>query len=889
MLRALYRLVLLFCPAEARRLYGAEMEEAFLHCIRVEQGRRARVWWPLAWMRGLGDGLVFALSARFEARAGRLQPGVEQDGPGGSFRRRLVRIQDVRSAFRLMRTRPLFAIGNVLLLALGLGATTAIFSVIHSVLLRPLPFPDSDRIVQVWESLPSRGFARMSLTEAFIWDIRDMNRSLVDYGGFHSASFTLTGGDSPQRVTGALVSVGFFRALGVAPVVGRLFAPGEDEPGAPGDLVMLSHALWTTRFAADRGVVGRTIPLDGRPYQVVGVLPPGTPWLDVAEVFVPFVRRTNADRSSWEYASVGRLRPGVTLEAARADLARVARELEATYPDTHKGIGVSVAPSSEWIASPDLRRTLWILLGAVGLLLVIACVNVTNLQLAHASSRVRETAVRAALGASRSDLIRERLTESLILSLSGAALAGPLAFAMLQVFKSFDPGGIPRLADANLSGWMLGLTVVLASVVGLVTGLVPALWAPAEILPGLRQGQRGAVGDRQNDRVRNLFVGAEVALSVVLLVGAGLLVKSLVQVLSVDRGFQTEQRLLATVSIPSAYPEARRAQIATDVLGRLEAAPQIVSVAAVSGRPIAGGSTGLGIVAADHDNLPEGSVPWATWRIVSKDYFKAMGLSLLAGRGFTEHDIIDKPWRVIVSKRLAEQLWPGESPIGKIAILWKGQGNQRGEVIGVVSDMRERGLENDPTLAVYFSAYGALGRTTLQLVLHTRGRPEEAEPVLRSIVAEIDRTLPVSGARSLEEIVTRSVATRRFTMLLLVVFAALAVVLAVAGVYGVLAYTVSRRTAEIGVRLALGASPGDVLRRVFARGMRPVLAGLGVGLAAMFWISQLMASLLFAVTPRDVVTYVAVTAGLLATAALGCYVPARRVLHVDPVIALRTE
>ena len=889
MLRALYRIVLLFCPAETRRLDGAEMEEAFLHCVRVEEGRRARVWWPLVWMRGLTDGLAFALSARCDVRAQRLQPGVGEGGQGSSFRRRTVRIQDIRSTLRLMRTRPLFAIANVLLLALGLGATTAIFTVIHSVLLQPLPFPDSDRIVQVWESLPARGFSRMSLTEAFIWDIRDMNRSLVDYGGFHGASFTLTGGDSPQRVNGALVSAGFFRALGVAPVVGRLFAPGEDAPGAAGDLVMLSHALWTTRFAADRSVVGRTIPLDGRPYQVVGVLPPGTPWLDVAQVFVPFVQRTNADRSSWEYASVGRLRSGVTLEAARADLARVARELEATYPDTHKGIGVSVGASSEWIASPDLRRTLWILLGAVGLLLVIACVNVTNLQLAHASSRVRETAVRAALGASRSDLIRERLTESLILSLAGAALAGPLAFAMLQVFKSFDPGGIPRLVDANLSGWMLGLTAVLAGIVGLVTGLVPALWVPAEILPGLRQGQRGAVGDRQNDRVRNLFVGAEVALSLVLLVGAGLLVKSLVQVLSVDRGFQTEQRLLATVSIPSAYPEARRAQIAEDVLRRLEAAPQIISVASVSGRPIAGGSTGLGIVAADHDNLPEGSVPWATWRIVTKDYFRAMGLSLLAGRGFTEHDIIDKPWRVVISKRLADRLWPGESPIGKVAILWKGQGNQRGEVIGVVSDMRERGLESDPTLAVYFSAYGALGRTTLQLVLHTRGRPEEAEPVLRSIVAEIDRTLPVSGARSLEEIVTRSVATRRFTMLLLVVFAALAVVLAVAGVYGVLAYTVARRTAEIGVRLALGAPPGQVLQGVFARGMRPVLAGLGVGLAAMFWMSQLMASLLFAVTPRDVVTYVAVTAGLLATAALGCYLPARRVLHVDPVIALRTE
>jgi putative ABC transport system permease protein len=374
-----------------------------------------------------------------------------------------------------------------------------------------------------------------------------------------------------------------------------------------------------------------------------------------------------------------------------------------------------------------------------------------------------------------------------------------------------------------------------------------------------------------------------------LLIGAGLLVRSLVQVLNVERGFQTEQRLLATVSIPGAYADARRAQIVTDILARLETMPEVVSVALVSGRPLSRGSTGLGIVAADHQDIPEASVPWATWRVVTKDYFRAMGLPVIAGRGFTEQDEIGKPWRAIISQRLAEQLWRGENPVGKTAILWKGQGNRQAEVIGIVGNMRERGLENDPTLAVYFPAYGALDATTLQLVMHTKGRPEAVVPALRAAVSSIDSNLPVSGIRTLEEIVTTSVGTRRFTMLLLAVFAGLALVLAVAGVYGVLAYSVARRTAEIGVRLALGAQRRQVLGRVFAYGMRPVLVGMVIGLAATLWLSQFMASLLFGIQQVDLLTYVAASVTLTSTAALACYVPARRVLGVDPVAALRTE
>jgi putative ABC transport system permease protein len=888
MFRLLYRLTLRLSPAPIRREYGAEMEEIFAHCVRVEQRRGGRRWWPSALCRGIADAIAFAWFARFEGWWAPVsnRPTV----PYGPPRRQPVRAQDIRSALRLVKARPYFAAAVIGMLALGLGSTAAIFSVIHGVLLKPLPFPDEAQLVRVYESVPTRGIARVSLTEAYVWDVRDRNRSFSEYGGYHGASYTLTGhGAAPQRVSGALVSVGFLRALGVTPVVGRLFVPGEDEPGASTRRVVLSHVLWSNRFDSDRSIVGRTITLDGVACEVIGVLPPGSPWLDDAEVFVPFVRRVDPNRTSWEYASVGRLKPGVTLEAAMVDLDRVAREIEADHPATDKGVRIATMPSSDWIAPPVLRQTLWTFLGAVGVLLVIACVNVTNLLLAHASARRQETAVRAALGASRGDLIRERLTESLVLSLAGALAAWPLAAGMLRVFKAINPGAIPRLATVDMNGWLVLLTFVAAALVGVLTGVLPA-WrgSTASAAQGLRHGQR-AIGDRRDDRMRNIFVGVEVALSLVLLVGAGLLVKSLMHVLTVDRGFQTEQRLLATVSLPGSYPIPRREQIVADILGRLEHTPGIVSVAAVSGRPLAGGSTGMGIVAADHDNLPDSSVPWASWRNVTKDYFKTMGLTLQAGRVFTEQDISEKPWRVVISRRLATLLWQGQNPVGRNAILWKGQTSIPAEVIGVVSDMRERGLENEPTLAVYLPAYGRLGMTSWHLVLHTAGPPEDAVTAMRRTVQDIDATLPFSNVRTLEEIVTGSMATRRFTMWLIAVFAGIALVLAIAGVYGVLAYTVARRTAEIGVRMALGAAPGRVLRGVFNRGMRPVAIGLALGLAGAIGLSRYMASLLFQVEPRDPSTYAVVTATLLVIAALACYLPARKVLRVDPVIALRTE
>jgi predicted permease len=799
--------------------------------------------------------------------------------------------QNLRSTVRFIRRQPLFAGAIVAMLALGIGSTTAIFSVVYGVLLKPLPFPDADRIVQVWGSRPDRGWDQVSLTEANFWDMLDMNQSLQDFGAWHGASAILTDGAEPEQVTGALVTSGFFRSLGVQPVVGRLFEPNEDTPAGGGTVrpLLLSHALWVRRYGSDRTIVGRTIAFGSGPRTVVGVLPAGTPWLDGAEVFIPMVRRADAERGSFEYSGVGRLKPGVTMAAALADLTVVAKNLERRYPQPNTGLGVAIDGSRSWIASDDLRRMLWILLGSVGLLLVIACVNVTNLMLARASANARDSAVRAALGASRSDLVRQWVTEALILSAIGTAAGLALATALLRAMQAASPGDIPRLDEVTVNGWAFAMAGAVATIAGIVIGLVPALRAPqADVVPALRNGQRGAVGDRRESRLRNVFVGAEVALAVMLLIGAGLLVRSLAQVLTVDRGFHADHRLVATLTIPGSYPEARSTQTAADLMARVRALPGVISVAAVSGRPLSRGSTGLGLAAADRPDTPGAAVPWATWRVVTKDYFEAMGVPVVAGRAFNADDLMGKPWRTVISQRAADLLWPGQNPIGRTAILWKGQGDTRAEVIGVVGNMRERGLEADPTLAVYFPG-DREPRSSLQLIVHAKTQPEDLVPSIRAAIASVDRQVPLSNPRSLDAMVTASVATRRFTMLLLAAFAGLALLLAIAGVYGVLAYSVARRVGEIGLMLALGAEHGRLLRFVVVQGLRPVLLGMVAGLTAAFWLSGLMTSLLFGIQPGDPLTYVGAALVLLLTAAAACYVPARSVLRVDPAVALRAD
>jgi putative ABC transport system permease protein len=800
-------------------------------------------------------------------------------------------IHDIRHGLRTLRRVPGLVFVAVITLALGIGANTAIFSVIYSVLLKPLVFPDSDRIVQVWMAFPERGFESTSWSHGHFWDARDMVRSFEDLGAIDFGSVNLTGVGDPQQLEAVRVNAGFFRVLAVPPAAGRLLRQGEDAPGQNANVVILSHRFWTRQFGNDPAVVGRVLTLDGVGHEVIGVLPAGTPYLDWADVFRPLVRTANAQRGSWEMAGIGRLKPGVTVEAARSDLRQVMTTLAQRYPDSSRGMSGNIESIGEQIAGENTRRALWVLLGAVGFLLLIACVNLTNLLLAKAAGRTREIALRSALGASRGRIVRLLVAESLLLSIAGAALGLLLSYWSLELLRTSRAWGISRLDEIEINGWILAFTTVVAVLTGVLTGLMPALQASrSDLAPALREGERGVAGTPRQQRLRAVLIAAEVALTLALLVGAGLLLRSFSALLRVDRGFQTERRILVELNLPPSYTEkegTRAEQFVKDFETRLRGLPNVMAVSTVSGRPMSSGSTGMGIVAAERPDASK-EIPWASWRLITRDYFKTMGVPLLKGRTFDERDIISKPWRIIVSQRLADLLWPGEDAVGKQAILWKGQGDNRAEVIGVVGNMRERGLAQPPTLAVYLPSYGS-GPGHMYFAIHTTMPKETLVPMVRATLSNLDPSLPLSNTQTLEEIVAASTASRRFTVILLGAFAVLALILALVGIYGVMSYSVSRQTAEIGVRIALGATNDRVLRLVLLKGMKPVVVGIAVGLVAAFLLSNLIANLLFGVTARDPLTYLAVAALLALTAILACIVPARQALRVDVVSALRAE
>jgi putative ABC transport system permease protein len=804
--------------------------------------------------------------------------------------------QDLRYGVRTLRKSPLFAALGILTLALGIGASTAMFSVLNAVLIAPLPFPESDRLVQIWGARRDVGWQQASLSHANFWDIADLARDFTEIGGLAFTGLNMTGREVPARLGAAQVSVGFLRALGVTPVAGRLFVTGEDQAGQDNAVVVLSYRFWQSRFGAQPSVVGQTVTLDGKPSLIVGVLREGTPLLDAGDVFIPLVRTAKEDRDSMELGAVGRLRPGVTLAQARADLSRVAGLLRERFPDVNKGFELVIEPSSEWLASDTTRRALWVLMGAVGCLLLIAAVNLVNLLLAQATGRAREVALRAALGASRARVVRQLVVESVLLGAIGATVGLGLAYWIVGVLRTAETG-LSRLAFASVDRRVLLFTVVVGVLTSVATGLISAFQtSQGALVPALREGERGAAGSPRQRRVRQVLVGAEVALSLTLLVGAGLLLRSFDAVLRADRGFQTEHRMLLEVNLPSTYDAPRAGQLIDAFSERARGIPGVTSVAAVSARPLGDSSTGLGFGAPGKDNAPNGAVPWATWRLVTGNYFSTLGVPLLRGRTFNDSDVIVRsdegkttpPMPTIISERVAKLICPDVDPIGRDIILWKGQGDSIGRIVGVVGNMRERSLSDEPTLAVYFPVRG-LAWQSLQFVLKTTATPGAIVPSLRAMMAGLDRGVPISDVRTLDDLVTESVASRRFTLLLLTAFAGLAFVLALGGIHGVLSYNVARRTSEIGVRMALGASTASVLRLIVRQGMRPVIIGLAVGLATAAALSRLMTALLFDVTPTDPVTYAAV-AGILALAGLlACLVPAIRALRVDVINALRSE
>ncbi len=797
-------------------------------------------------------------------------------------------LQDVRYGARSLVKSPGFTAVAVLTIGLGLGANAAIFSVLNGVLLRPLPFREPARLVSLWESRLDRGWTQATFSHANYWDVADQNHTFEAIGALENGTINLTGKGYPTQLNLARVSANFFQLLGVTPRLGRTFVPGEDAAGANPTGVVLSYRFWK-REGGDAQILGKPLTLNGQSYTVIGVLPAGEPWLSEGDVYLPMLRRSGTDRGSFEIFAIGRLRPGVGLEAARADLNAIARRLADLYPKDDKGMGVVVETSRSWVAGETTRRALWVLMGSVGFLLLIACVNLANLFLAKATGKARERALRAALGASRLRLARQTLTESLLVSGLGGLGGVGMALGIVRLLKAWNPGGIPRVAEVGVNGWVLGFTALATIATALLSGLAPALLGSHADLAGtLREGERNVGGGRVMGRLRSGLVALEVAASLALLIGAGLLLRSFQAVMGQDKGFSTEGRVLTQVALPSSYNGDKVGQFLQTLSDQLRGRPEILAWGGVSIRPFVGVGTGMGFGAADQPDASGKEVPWASWRIITRDYFKALGVRLVAGRDFTEQDIIAKPWRIIVSKRLAERLWPHANAVGRTLTMWKGQSNDPAEIVGVVDDMRDWGPAAEQSLAVYFPYYGA--RTSpINLLIQTHNTPAEVQQLLHKVLGDIDASLPLGQVRTLESYLSDSVASRRFTMLLLVAFAGVALLLALAGIYGVLSYGVSRRTAEIGVRLAMGASPRGVLALIVRQGMQPVLLGAGVGVGAAMLLTRLMRSLLFGVSATDLVTYIGVSLVLGVAALVSCYWPARQAVKVDVVAALRQE
>ena len=798
---------------------------------------------------------------------------------------------ELRQSLRGLRRNPSLTVLGTTMLSLGMGACIVVFSIFQSALLKPLPFRDANRLLTIWETRLDRGMDQASFSEANFWDVRSYNHSFSEVGAYHYDEANLTGLGPAEKVVACEVSAGFFRTLGVSPVLGRDFSYDDDRGGFRNPVVILGNKFWKTRFGSDPNILGKALRLNDKPYVVIGVLPPGEPWID-DQLYTPFGYRPDADRGSWEFQVIGRLKPRIAQEPAQADLAQIAASLAQSFPEQDKGIGFFFTPSSTWVAGDTTRRALWVLLGAVTFLLLIACLNIANLLLARGTARMREIAVRTALGASRARLIRFVMMESLLLNGFAAAVGLFVAYLGIGVIQYLEIRGIPRLTDAGLNPWVLAFAVFIALVTGILSGLAPALQAPTSgIAAALRDGDRQTTS-RGQGRLRNILVTGEVALSFLLLVGAGLLIRSFKELMTVDRGFHTENRLVFTVNMPVSYWEKGIGKQFLDrFFERLKTNPQVLASGAVNQRPVEGGDPGMGIDTPESSAQPS----WAGWRVVTPGYFAAVGLPLVRGRLFDENDkpvwipkdVPPYPRRVVLSDRLAKQIFKNEDPIGKQVVLWKSQSGGPAEVVGVVGDSRERGLAENPTLTVYLP-YGTNALTS-EFVVHTRDNPLAMVPTIRSLVGELDPNLPISDVRSFDQVVSRSVAPQRLNAVLLSIFSVLALLLATTGIYGVLSYSITRRTPEIGLRVALGATRSNILGMTIRQGLRPTLIGAFLGAIGAFWLSRYLATLLFGVKPFDAVTYLVVAALLLATAALACYIPGRRAMQTDPATALRIE
>lgn len=807
--------------------------------------------------------------------------------------------QDVRFGSRMLVKNRAVTFVAVLALALGIGANTAIFSVVNTVLLKPLAYKNADQLVMVWEDATKYGFPHNTPAPANFIDWRDQSQTFEDMAAFADQSFNLTGTGEPERVVGQRVSTSLFPLLGVEPLLGRAFLPEEDNP-AGNRVVMLSHGLWQRRFGSDKEIIGKTLNLNADVFTVVGVMPSSFQFPDREdELWVPiaFNSEEASRRGSHYLRVVARIKPGVTLGQAQAEMDTIAANLQQQYPQSNTSVGAVVSPLQEEMVG-DVRPALLVLLGAVGFVLLIACANVANLLLARAAARQKETAIRSALGAGRLRLVRQFLTESILLAGLGGGVGLLLAIWGIDLIVKFIPDDISRAKDAGFNMTVLGFTLLVSLITGVVFGLAPALQTSRTNLNEcLKEGGRDSAAGSRGNRVRKLLVVAEIALASVLLIGAGLMINSFMRLRSVDAGFQPDKLLTMRIILtPSKYPDQpKRAAFFTELLRRVEALPGVQDVGAISWLPLTmrGGSNGFTI--EGRPEPPRDQLPIALVRVISPGYFRTMGIPLLRGRAFTEQDTQASPGVVIINEAMARHFWPDEDAVGKRIKM--GPFNSNGpwlSIAAISKDVRQYELNAESKPEMYFpylqaTVSGSAAFGIRDLIVRTSSDPASLATAVRDEVWAVDKDQPVSNIRTMEQIVSGSVSRQRFNMLLLGIFAAVALILAAVGIYGVMSYSVTQRTHEIGVRMALGAQSRDVLRLVVGQGMVLTLVGVGIGLAAAFFLTRLMSSLLFGVSATDPVTFATISA-ILSVVALGAsYMPARRAIKVDPIVALRYE
>jgi len=795
-------------------------------------------------------------------------------------------LNDLRYTARLLRKSPLFTLAIVLTVALGIGANTAIFSFVNAVMLRPLPYHEPDRLVWIAERNDTLNLPRFAASVLNYLSWKEQQRTFAQIGATGFTSFNLTGQGEPEQFTGRTLTPSLFPLLGITPVLGRSFSDGDDRPGSE-KVAIISEALWKRRFGSDPSIIGRALTLNGVDTTVVGIAPASLAQLTNGDIWAPLtIDPAKEIRLNHVILAVGRLRPGVTLERAQAEMDVVATHVGQQFPEV-KDWGIRLVDFYHVFVSPQLQTALVVLLAAVGCVLLIASANVANMLLARAGARQKEIAVRTAMGAGRARLLKQLLIESLVLSALGGSIGVVGAWWGVNAINALIPANLLPVPDVSIDVTVLLFAVALTIVTGLLFGLAPA-WhaAKTDLNEVLKQTTRASAGTRS--RLRNALAAAELALATILLIGAGLLVQSLLRLQHVDLGFQPDRLLTFQLALPpSTYPPETTAEFYRRLLESLRATPGVSAAAVSSGIPFGGGNyTATPIVTRGPSPMPPDTAVTTDWRIVSPGYFGAMGIPLVRGREFLDSDCsIAAPRVVIVSQATARRFWGESDPLGR-TLHRQGDPAREYTVIGVVGDVRQRSL-NLESPAIYYPSFNLASR--MDVVVRTEVLPTSILPAVRQKVHELDAALPISTVQTMEEWLASSAAQPRLNAILLGVFAGVAMLIAAIGIYGVLAYSVNQRTQEIGLRMALGAPSGHVLRLIVREGMTVGAIGIGVGVAGALVANRVLESLVFEIPVRDPLTYLAVAGSLAAVALFACVIPALRASRVDPIVALRYD